>query len=113
LDTLSKEFIYNEERSLTTDFLYLMPNLKLVSIMSCPEVMVDNSPFNILNIFQPLIWIMIFISYLFVLSLNEIKINNRKIMSFIGIDYFSVLLGRGMALLSLEKTFFVLFFSLF
>ncbi len=34
-------------------------------------------------------------------------------MFFIGIDYFSVLLGRGIALLSLEKTFFVLFFFLF
>jgi len=95
VDMIAHEFTYDEERNKYSDFIQLMPNGKLISILSSPEYRPVNSILNFLKSFDNKVWILLILSYLAIYALNSIKVDSIKLKILIAIDYFVSLLNKG------------------
>jgi len=95
VDIISAKFAYNKERESVTDFTYLYPNEKLITILSSPQIVPQYNILTIFGAFQFQVWISIFVAYILVFTVNSIRTRELRQKLFIAIDYFVVLLGQG------------------
>jgi len=91
----SSNYIYNQERSFVVNYLNLMPQSKPMAIMSSPDIVMDNSLSNITRIFQTKVWILILMLFLLILLTNTIQVKVFETKMFIALDYYSLLLCKG------------------
>jgi hypothetical protein len=94
---IAHEFTFNEERAEVADYLQVFPIGKVLSVLSSPQFVEERNMFKLFNCFAIEVWILIILSFLLVVSLNSLEINNWNLKFFTAIDYLAVLIGKSKA----------------
>ena len=92
------------------DFIYPMPSLKPLSMLSSPSFVERNNGLNsILDIFHTNVWILIVVSFMAIILTNISKIYFKPNIVF---DYLSVLFNKGKIGKFIDLIILYFFFSI-
>jgi hypothetical protein len=94
---IAHDFTFNEERAEVADYLQVLPVGKTRSILSSPQFVEEQNMFQLLNSFAIEVWVLLMLSFLMIVWLNILKINNWNLKFFTAIDYLAVLIGKSKA----------------
>jgi hypothetical protein len=92
---IAHEFQFNLERAKAADYLQILPFGKALSVLSSPQFVNERNMFKLFNGFSIEVWVLLILSFLMVIWLNILKINNWNLRFFTVIDYLAVLIGKG------------------
>jgi hypothetical protein len=106
---IAHDFSLNEERAELADYLQILPMGKVLSVLSSPQFVEERNMFKLFNGFTIEVWILLLLSFVMVVSLNVLKINNWNLKFSTVIDYLAILIGKG--IFFVENNFLVRTFS--
>jgi hypothetical protein len=93
---IARDFTSNEERAEVADYLQVLPTGKTLSVLSS-QFVEERNMFKLLNSFAIEVWILLMLSFLMIVWLNILKINNWNLNFFTAIGYLAVLIGKSKA----------------
>ena len=96
-------FVYNSQRGQVLDFPFMLSCESTVTILSSPQLESIKGIEYLFNYFDRISWILLFFSFLIIISIKSNEKNSFKEKIFLIIDYFGLSLGRGLPLKQFSK----------
>ncbi len=60
---IAHEFVFEKDKAGVADFIQILPNGKINSILSSPQFVEERNMFKVLKSFESKVWILIILSY--------------------------------------------------